>query len=850
MKNPFVNLYEVVENHVLKTVDFNKLRVAAVSRDKAPSQSLEREAVTLQAQTLAEWKSAVAMATDPDNPDRSYLQRLYDNLLLDNHLASVIDSRILFCQRSPFKIVNEKGEENAELSWLFERTWFEDFVKNTLMARFVGNTLQELYFLDEITKELRQIDTIPMAYYNPKKGIITKSAGDATGWLYKEGALASYYIQSGKDEDLGLLAQMAPIVLAKKLGLGSWLDYVEKYGVPSLFITTDREDDNRLNQLFQAAQNFKSNGFMVGRGNEKFEVGKDASGGNPDNFDKLIERANTEISKRILGGAGITDEKAYVGSSEIQFRLTKDRFESDKLLVKNVINQNLFPRLLKLSPVYAPLANHYFDWDNTENQTQEQITNMVNTLSANFELDLEEVSQRTGFKILGQKNNGMTPATPPETEADKKKKRDNQVSAIFNAITQSYHADDCGCGDCTTIVAIDFSRYTKIIDRIAKALHDKELKPEELDQEFITQTYNELSEGAADGYGKNWNQFPKDGKGSTPQYLKRNIYAFSGAKSYAVLKQLNDLLVDADGKLRPFNEFQQIARKINENFNKNYLQAEYQTARTAAQMAEKWERLQETKDFFPNLKFRTVGDDRVRDDHARLDGIIKPIDDSFWSRYYPPLDWRCRCDVVATAEDADTKEPKDLPPVKFKGNVGKDKEIFTKKGTFFQLLKTDESAKRNAELSKLVAPNEVYYRKNGKKIEVSIFKDDSDFEDNYKSAKRLVDEYGLNILIRPHLNGRYVKDKPNPEYLINGKIADRKAPESNNYKKTLKKANDQECEIVVFDLSVNGDTIENALKKISTILSKDVHPFIKEIYIISNNGKEIKHYKRKKRTNK
>jgi hypothetical protein len=278
----------------------------------------------------------------------------------------------------------------------------------------------ELYDIDPITNELANVDEIPMSHFNSKKGIILKAPGDATGWQYKEGSLAPYYIQVGKDADIGLLAQMAPIVLAKKLGLGSWLDYVEKYGVPSLFITTDREDDARLNQLFEAASNFKSNGFMVGRGSEKFEVGKDSSGGNPDNFDKLIERSNTEISKRILGGSGLTDEKSYVGSSEIQFRLAGDRFESDKLLVKNVINQQLFPRLMKFSGAYSVLQNHYFDWDNTEAQTSEAVANLVSILGPLFELDTEEVSQKTGLKILGQKANPYQPTTQ-QTEEDKKK---------------------------------------------------------------------------------------------------------------------------------------------------------------------------------------------------------------------------------------------------------------------------------------------------------------------------------------------------------------------------------------------------------------------------------------------
>src|SRR5690606_11987929 len=129
------------------------------------------------------------------------------------------------------------------------------------------------------------------------------------------------------------------------------------------------------------------------------------------------------------------------------------------------------------------------------------------------------------------------------------------------------------------------------------------------------------SRAAGNGYGKNWASFPKDGKGSLPRELKKNLYAFSGAKTYAQLEELNSLLYDANGKLRPFNEYMVYARKLNRQYNVNWLQSEWQTARTAAQMAEKWERLQETKDIFPNLKFRTVGDDRVRDDHERLNGI-------------------------------------------------------------------------------------------------------------------------------------------------------------------------------------------------------------------------------------
>lgn len=419
MKNPLMQAYRAIEKRVLLNADLRLLNVVAVAKGgNAPSGQLNYEAETMQRQTLKEWIVAVMAATDPENPDKTPLDRLYKNFMLDDHLASIIDSRILFCQRSPFKIVNEKGDENTDLSWLFERTWFEEFVKLVLMKRFEGVKLIELFDINPDTKELATVDEIPMSYFIPQKGLITKSPGDSNGWLYKEGAFQPFYIQVGKDKEIGMLAQMAPIILAKKLGLGSWLDYIEKYGVPALFITTDREDDTRLKELFEAASNFKGNGFMVGRGQEKFEIGK-ADGGNPDNFDKLIERANGEMSKRILGGSGLTDEKSFVGSSEIQFRLAKDRFESDKLLVKNIINEQLFPRLIKLSPVYAVLKGHYFDWDNTETQSPKEVAEMLAILGQHFELDPEEISQKTGFTILGQKSNTNTVTDP--TEIVKKK---------------------------------------------------------------------------------------------------------------------------------------------------------------------------------------------------------------------------------------------------------------------------------------------------------------------------------------------------------------------------------------------------------------------------------------------
>ena len=407
-------------NNILKKMGYQKKQIdARANQTKKGSDNIIIENEMQFAKTLEDWKSAIYLATDRFEPNRAPLKELYDNMDLDLHLTSVIESRNAFTQRNPFKIVSNSGQENKDLSWFFERTWFEDFIEYVLTYRYKGTQLIELYDTDPVTQELANVDIIPISHFNPVKGIILKNAGDTQGLPYRSGSLANFYIQVGKNRDLGMYKTMCPNVLAKKLGIGSWLDFIEKYGVPPLFFTTDREDDGYLEKIKQAALMFRSSNVLIGTGNDKAEIGQ-SNLGKPEMFDGLAERVNSEVSKKILGGSGLTDEKAFVGSTDIQYKIAKDRFEKDKLLVKNIINQQLIPRLIKISPVYLPLQNHFFEWDDTEVQTQEDVRNMISTLAPYFELDTEEISNKTGLTILAQRSNSFQ-SLPEQDEAVKKK---------------------------------------------------------------------------------------------------------------------------------------------------------------------------------------------------------------------------------------------------------------------------------------------------------------------------------------------------------------------------------------------------------------------------------------------
>ena len=146
-------------------------------------------------------------------------------------------------------------------------------------------------------------------------------------------------------------------------------------------------------------------------------------------------------------------------------------------------------------------------------------------------------------------------------------------------------------------------------------------------------------------------------------YLEKDVFVFSGLKTHTQLTEARSYLKDENGNIVPYDRFEQKILKLNEQYNRHYLEAEYQFALHSAQSAANWANLQENTSRYW-LEYRTAGDERVRANHAVLNGICLPKDDDFWTEYYPPNGWRCRCvavEVLARENTlSDSKKAKEL----------------------------------------------------------------------------------------------------------------------------------------------------------------------------------------------
>ncbi len=233
----------------------------------------------------------------------------------------------------------------------------------------------------------------------------------------------------------------------------------------------------------------------------------------------------------------------------------------------------------------------------------------------------------------------------------------------------------------------------KVFQKAIKKVHEnKEFTADMLEDkevvDVIRETYKVLNHGIDHAIAQ---EVPTE----LTTALKENTFIFSGFKTYHLLKEASLLLTDEKGGFKPFYKFERDVLKVHNAYNRNYLNAEYNYAVQATQMAVKWQtELSQATDRY-NLQFRTAGDEKVRDSHATLHNTTLPADDPFWDNYLPPLGWNCRCTTVRVLkgkyELSDSKEKiklaeqtTDTPKLRiFRFNPGKIMKLFPPKHPYF-----------------------------------------------------------------------------------------------------------------------------------------------------------------------
>lgn len=318
-------------------------------------------------------------------------------------------------------------------------------------------------------------------------------------------------------------------------------------------------------------------------------------------------------------------------------------------------------------------------------------------------------------------------------------------------------------------------------------------------------------------------------KGIDPEYrfyqaLRYNNGVFAAFKVHRMQRDMANKLRDEDGNLKPFEQWYNDVLPIADHQCRKWLHTEYNTAVLRAQQAADWRRFIENKELFPNLKWLPSTSPTPGKDHLPFWNIVRPVDDDFWKEHRPGDRWNCKCDLRATTEPVTELPPNaddEKPHPGLDNNPGKDAKLFS--NTHPYIAKAGEEADEavKARLLKLYEESEYYTDKpsNGR-LTVSFIADDKDLRDNVRAARAILDSFeDAKVFIRPDFKRFKIFGHKNPEYRIDGLVADRKGIMSEKGIPTaFIAAIKQGCECIVLDLDIYLSNIPLKTSKIARYL--------------------------------
>lgn len=134
------------------------------------------------------------------------------------------------------------------------------------------------------------------------------------------------------------------------------------------------------------------------------------------------------------------------------------------------------------------------------------------------------------------------------------------------------------------------------------------------------------------------------------QQLRTNNGVFAAFKTHRMGRDMAGQLLDKEGTLKTFRQFQEDVQHIASHHVDAWLRTEYNTAIKRGHRAAEWRQFLAEADVLPNLEWLPSTALHPRESHMPFYHHIWPIDDPFWTRHKPGDEWGCQCSWVATAE--------------------------------------------------------------------------------------------------------------------------------------------------------------------------------------------------------
>lgn len=347
-------------------------------------------------QDIKNWNDALNMANNVDQAKRFPLYNLYDNIMVDLHLQSQINNRMLKSLSQPFIMKDLSGKVNQDLTDLLQnKKWIYQVNKAILETLFYGHSLGEFdYQLGELVFNL-----IPRQNIDPVKGFLYYDYADDKKIVYKEQKeYGSWLLEFGNKNDYGLLNGCVPHVLFKRFAQSCYSELCEIYGIPPRVLKTNTQDRTMVTRGEKMLKDMGSAAWFIIDENESFEFAQGVST-NGDVYKGLLAVCNNEMSMGISGAVVGQDTKNGSNSKEkTSIGILQDLVDSDLGLIEQAWNSTIIPALKILGIITGDAIYAY-----PQAVDLDKLWKMTTDAAQFLEVDPVWVNDTFGVKVLGAK---------------------------------------------------------------------------------------------------------------------------------------------------------------------------------------------------------------------------------------------------------------------------------------------------------------------------------------------------------------------------------------------------------------------------------------------------------------
>lgn len=426
IKSFFSNLISKGDSNLLRTPygNFNLAKETDRERVKHVVMALQQTTDALTRKDIADWRRAWQMAINVDNPNRQPLYDIYRDTDADGHLSGCVKQREGFVMAKSFKLVDAKGNESDEVLHYFDKSWFKQLCRLSLDAVYWGYSLIELGEVITDSDGLRSysgVRLIPRKHVIAEKGRVIRQLGDdwRSGINYHEPPFSSWLIEAGWPDNLGLFLKAAQHTIPKKNMLAFWDTFGEIFGMPMRIAKTASRDTKEIDRLHQMLVNAGASQTAIMPLDTELEFIESTRGDAYNVYNQRIDRANSEISKLIIGQTMTIEDGSSLSQSQTHLKVFQNLVEDDADMLRDIVNNQLIPRMIEHG---FPIKGYRFEWDDSIDYTPEQQVAYETMIADRYEVDSTYFSEKYSMPV-GERRNNM-PLMEQQSDEDEKEKQD------------------------------------------------------------------------------------------------------------------------------------------------------------------------------------------------------------------------------------------------------------------------------------------------------------------------------------------------------------------------------------------------------------------------------------------